>query len=186
MVWGLTFVSSSAYICVQGILSGAVCWDILEEQLFTSKVGGDEKRREMFQTIIHLDQEDSTSERFASSADHVTSQKLQFMGEAISSARFHTDSWEHGKEERHLSEARTNLLSRAWPMHRNRTSRSNKSLLYWETVEVMRRVLDVGTHISRFPTPLSPRNAIFIAAKDDLYVPRKHITDVRSAWPGQH
>lgn len=167
----------------QGILSRAVCWDILEEQLFTSKVGRDEKRRELFQTILHLDRENAHQERLYSPS-YV---KQPFLGEdALNRASFHTHSWELSKQDEHqLSETRLNLLSRAWPVHRNRTNRSRASRLYWEAVEVMRCVLDVGTHLTRFPTPLAPQNAIFIAAKDDLYVPRKHITDVRSAWPGK-
>ena len=172
------------YICTQGILSKAVCWDVLEEQLFVSKVGGDEKRRGIFQEILQLHRENSTSEKHGSPADYMTSQKSLFKGEPLSSAGFHTNSWELGKNESHSPEPQTNLLNRTWPLHRNRTSKSKKSLLHWETVEVMRCVLDVGTHLSYFPTPLSPETAIFIAAKDDLYVPRKHITDVRSTWPG--
>ena len=156
---------------------------MLEEQLFESKVGGDERRREVFQTVLHLDRDIGGEER-QQTAGYVTSNK-QPLCDNLNSASFHTDSWEHDKENRHLSEARSNLLSRAWPAHRNQTSKSKESLLYWETVEMMRCVLDVGTHLSRFPAPLSPHSAIFIAAKDDLYVPRKHITDVRSAWPGQ-
>lgn len=151
-----------------------------------SKVGGDERRREIFQEILQLHREITTSKSHGSQADYVMSQKSLFGGEVLSSASFHTNTWELGKKERHSSELQTNLLSRTWPLHRNRTSRSKQSLLHWEAVEVMRCVLDVGTHLGHFPTPLSPEMAIFIAAKNDLYVPRKNITDVRSTWPGQH
>lgn len=180
------FVCVHSGLAVQGILSRAVCWEVLEEQLFTSKVGGDEKRRELFQTILHLDRENAHEERLYSPS-YVATQKHPLLGEdALNRASFHTHSWQLDKqEERHLSETRLNFLSRAWPIHKNRTNRSSGSRLYWETVEVMRCVLDVGTHLTRFPTPLAPQNAIFIAAKDDLYVPRKHIADVRSAWPGK-
>ena len=160
-----------------------MCWDVLEEQLFASKVGRDEKRREIFQTILHLDGESGSTER-QPSAGFVASQNPLFGGESLGSASFHTGSFKLDKEDNKLSEIRSNLLSRAWPAHRNKTDRSKRSLLYWETAEIMRCVLDVGTHLSRFPSPITPQNAIFIAAKDDLYIPRKHITDVRSAWPG--
>ncbi len=159
---------------------------MLEEQLFTSKVGRDEKRRELFQTILHLDRESAHEERLYSPS-YTAAQKQPLLGEdSVNRASFHTHSRQLDKPEKHhLSETRVNFLSRAWPIHRNRTNRSSRSHLYWETVEVMRCVLDVGTHLTQFPTPLAPQNAIFIAAKDDLYVPRKHITDVRSAWPGR-
>ena len=170
---------------LQGILSRAVCWDVLEEQLFTSKVGGDEKRRELFQTILQLDRENAHEERLYSTS-YMATQKQSLLGEdSLNRASFHTHSWKLDKHEEHLSQTRLNFLSRAWPVHKNKTDRSSGSRLYWETVEVMRCVLDVGTHLTRFPTPLSPQHAIFIAAKDDLYIPRKHITDVRSAWPGE-
>ena len=165
-----------------------MCWDVLEEQLFTSKVGRDEKRRELFQTILHLDRESAHEERLYSPSYTAATQKQPLLGEdALSRASFHTHSWqlEKQQEQHRLSETRLNFLSRAWPIHRNKTNKSSRSHLYWETVEVMRCVLDVGTHLTRFPKPLVPQNAIFIAAKDDLYVPRKHITDVRSAWPGK-
>ena len=167
----------------QGILSRAVCWDVLEEQLFRGKVGGDEKWRKIFQTILTLDRENDRDEQLHT-PNYVTTQK-SLLGDVLSSASFHTDSQELCKD-KYLSEAASSdSLSNAWPVHRNKTSGSSGSRLYWETVEMMRCVLDVGTHLSRFPSPLSPQNAIFIAAKDDLYVPRKHMTDVRSVWPGE-
>ena len=170
-------------VAAQGILSRAVCWDVLEEQLFTSKVGGNEKWRELFQTILRLDRDNAHEERLYSPS-YVATQRPSLLGEdSLNRASFHTHSQQ--QERHHLSDTRLNFLSRAWPVHRNRTNKSSRSFLYWETVELMRCVLDVGTHLTRFPCPLAPENAIFIAAKDDLYVPRKHITDVRSAWPGK-
>ena len=155
-------------------------WDVLEEQLFASKVGGDEKRREIFQTILRLKRDDVVNERLNVQSSVGSSNPL-FGGDSMTSAGFHTDSWTLDKE---LSERRSSLLRRAWPTYRYRKNRSGRSL-YWETVEIMRCVLDVGTHLSWFPTPLAPDNAIFIAARDDLYIPRKHVTDVRNIWPGQ-
>ena len=53
-----------------------------------------------------------------------------------------------------------------------------------ELVETMRMVLDCWTHHQNFPLPLAPSLAHFVTAKEDAYIPRRHITDVRSLWQG--
>lgn len=53
-----------------------------------------------------------------------------------------------------------------------------------ETVEMMRMILDFATHLGMFPSPLAPHLATFVVAKDDLYIPRQSVTDVRSIWSG--
>ena len=50
---------------------------------------------------------------------------------------------------------------------------------------MMRIILDFATHLGMFPPPLAPNLATFVAAKDDLYVPRQNVTDVRSIWSGE-
>ena len=53
-----------------------------------------------------------------------------------------------------------------------------------ELVETMRMVLDSWTHHQNFPLPLAPSLAHFVTARDDAYIPRRHIPDVRSLWQG--
>ena len=53
-----------------------------------------------------------------------------------------------------------------------------------ELLEAMRMVLDLSTHHQYFPVPLDPSLAHFVAAEQDAYIPRAHITDVCSTWPG--
>ncbi len=59
-----------------------------------------------------------------------------------------------------------------------------KSEAHRETVSLMQAVLNSATHFSNFSPPVAPELALFIAAKDDLYIPRHNVTDVQSLWPG--
>lgn len=54
-----------------------------------------------------------------------------------------------------------------------------------ETVDVARSVLDFATHLRNYPTPLAPELATFVVAKEDLYVPRHCVQDIRSLWAGK-
>lgn len=53
-----------------------------------------------------------------------------------------------------------------------------------ELVETMRMVLDSWTHHQNFPLPLAPNLAHFVAAREDAYIPRRQLTDVRCLWQG--
>lgn len=59
-----------------------------------------------------------------------------------------------------------------------------RSEAHRETVSLMQAVLNAATHFNSFPQPDSPELAQFIAAKDDLYIPRHNVLDVRELWPG--
>ena len=48
----------------------------------------------------------------------------------------------------------------------------------------MQAVLNSATHFSNFSPPVAPEQALFIAAQDDLYIPRYNVSDVRQLWPG--
>ncbi len=59
-----------------------------------------------------------------------------------------------------------------------------KSEAHKETVSLMLAVLNSSTHFSNFAQPVEPELASFVAAKDDLYIPRHNVSDVRTLWPG--
>ena len=54
-----------------------------------------------------------------------------------------------------------------------------------EAVRMMQQVLDGSTHLKNFPVPSSTELAVFLAAKEDHYVPRANIADVRQLWQGE-
>ena len=55
-----------------------------------------------------------------------------------------------------------------------------------ETVQMLRWLLDYTTHLNSYPCPLSPELALFVVAKDDMYVPRNGVTNVQDLWPGMN
>ena len=55
-----------------------------------------------------------------------------------------------------------------------------------EAIDMMRFLMDDASHIRKFPVPLAPDLAIFLAAKEDSYIPRDNIADVRHFWPGEN
>lgn len=54
-----------------------------------------------------------------------------------------------------------------------------------ETVQMMQYVLDYSTHFNNYPRPVAPELATFLTAKEDLYIPRDNVADVRDLWPGK-
>lgn len=131
---------------IKGLLSNAVCWDVLEEQLFYSRIGRDERRRELFQYI---------TERHHSEEHFKIISGEQCSGEI-------------------------NNLTKV-----SNRKRRRKYTPQQETVSTLRTILDAATHLATYPPPLVPQLAVFVAAKDDVYVPRQNVTDVRSVWPGE-
>ena len=75
----------------------------------------------------------------------------------------------------------TNLKTR---IRNNQTNRKETFQPKGETVQMLSWMLDYTTHLHSYPCPISPELASFVVAKDDLYVPRRGVTDVRDLWPG--
>ena len=142
----------------QGMLAQAVSWDVLEEQLFRSKIGYDKDRWKVFCEMLELHKEKKLSNKNVPSM-------------------FDSESFHHGH-----SEVVEDTLSKN--RQKLRKKRKEKSL-HEDTVSMLQAVLDTATHLSTFSRPLAPELAVFLAAKEDLYIPRQNITDVRSSWPGR-
>lgn len=143
------------------MLSDAVCWDTLEEQLFYSKIGHDEQRRELFKSVVEKHSQEATTREHLYTGTNTHSD-----GRGVKSA---TPSEKDGGK----------VHKRAISKHKWKQFKSHP-----ETVATMNSILDFATHLSNFPTPLAPDLAVFLAAKNDCYVPRQNVTDVRSIWPG--
>ncbi len=85
------------------------------------------------------------------------------------------------KEEGHTLPDTTNLKTK---IRNNQTNRRETFQPKGETVQMLGWMLDYTTHLHSYPCPISPELASFVVAKDDLYVPRRGVTDVRDLWPG--
>ena len=67
---------------------------------------------------------------------------------------------------------------------RNSKKAREGSQVHWDTVDALRAVLDLSTHLHNYPIPLDTSLARFVVARDDLYIPRQHVTPVQDTWPG--
>ena len=66
-----------------------------------------------------------------------------------------------------------------------REEKETLSVTREESIALMRCLMDDFSHLRKFPTPLAPELALFLAAKEDMYIPRENIADVRHLWPGK-
>ena len=146
------------------MLSNVVCWDVLEEQLFYSKIGHDERRRELLKEKHIWEVTRATGEESHSSAP----------SDGMMNPQFSTQLEQDRKKFRIGSKKAVS------------THRQKQSKLRSETVAMLKSILDFSTHLSNFPVPLAPELAVFLAAKGDCYVPRQNVTDVRTIWPGSY
>ena len=126
----------------QGALSEAVCWDILQEQLFHSRIGLNERMRDIFNIIV---------QRYCTTSSSVANNSVR-------------------------------LLSRG-NVTKDRPKTASKGRPTAETVGIMRYMLDYATHLHNYPVPSQPNLAVFVSAKNDLYINRCG-GDVRQLWPG--
>ena len=53
-----------------------------------------------------------------------------------------------------------------------------------ETLSLMQAVLNSATHLNNYPQPAAPELALFVAAHNDMYIPRHNVTHVQTIWPG--
>ena len=133
---------------------------MLEEQLFYSKIGYDEERKNIFERVREYHHKQDQSSQVVGDQNAAKSAAITYLSGDNSNT-----SW----------------FKLILPGSREKS----KGSLYPEAVHFMRTVLDVATHLSHFPVPFSPQLATFLEAQDDLYVPRQSVTDVRSIWPGE-
>lgn len=197
-------------------------WDVLEQQLFLSRLGGDERRRDVFQRMLRRGHEEArqwreggdrwradvclSNLRAAGANGHVQSQRPSSKeelgsdlsdeeGSAVSVAVCAADSsCCEDLQERHASGGqlqgqRSHQPPVLWPAGGQWQARrghraARKFSPSPETLVAMRQVLDLATHLCYYPAPIDTGSAIFVAAKDDLYIPRQSVTDVRHLWPG--
>ena len=168
------------------MLSGTVCWNVLEEQLAHSRSSSSRIRRNIFDFAVA--QQEVLREKNHSCSRNKTTREVWREGGGVASgvvdhmwmSSSHGDSTRVGEEE-------TKSAVEAVGCHHSwiNTKRSREgSQLHWDTVRTLGAVLDLSTHLHNYPTPLAPPLARFVVAKQDLYIPRDRITSVQHTWPG--
>ena len=130
----------------QGTLSSSVCWDVLEQQLFYSKLGHDVSRRKLFEEVSQRYREIDPS-----SLDIRTMDKSLLM-----STQHRAKDSKRRRNEEGGSPQRTGQEEQSSPPRP-------------ETVRMLRWVLDNATHFNNYPVPLCPELVLFLAADGDTH-----------------
>ena len=139
----------------------SVCWDVLEEQLFYSKLGHDVSRRKLFEEV---------SQRYREVDPSFLDIRTMDKPSLMNTQHRPSDSGQQRNEGK-------GLLQRIGKVQKSSPPRP-------ETVSMLRWVLDNATHLNNYPVPHCPELVLFLAARGDMYVPRENITDVTVLWPG--
>ena len=182
------------------MLSGAVCWDVLEEQLMHSRTSSDKIRKKIFDFAIERQaslngtsgphnntpspqQQDQLRRQLLpdSSSSKKRTVLMATTGTTTSSS---SCSSEKTQERVFSADHMANLKDCYHSWVSTKKSREG-SHLHWETVSTLKAVLDLSTHLYNYPTPLASNLAQFVVAKDDLYIPRQNIASVQEIWPGR-
>lgn len=157
------------------MLSGAVSWDVLEEQLANTRTSGDKIRQKIFD-FAH-DVLGSWQRAVAEAQQPKDRVWISSTSASCSSAGQDSMLGGGGGVESALRDTH-----RSWVVNTKR-SRESKPW-HWETVSTLRAVLDMSTHLCNYPLPLDTALARFVVARQDLYIPRDSIASVLTAWPG--
>ena len=144
------------------MLSSAVCWETLERQLTSD---GDGSLVRLFRDVVckHIEvtrQETTTIAQQSAALDQVCNIPAASVGCSV-------------------------VASQTGLPHAASTPVPPQPAPTANTLLTMEAILDYSTHLRYFPVPLAPSLATFLVAKDDLYIPRDNVTDVRALWPGE-
>lgn len=184
------------------MLSGAVDWNALEEQLVNSRTSSDKIREKVFDFAISQrevlrekqHQVGGVELRGGVESHSVVGYQTWMTSSGVGSqdithqdriARMHHQDSTH-QQDRGVRTRRDISNMRDWFQSWLNTKRSHeRSQLHWDTVSTLGAVLDLSTHLHNYPTPIAPELARFVAAKQDRYIPRDRIINVQQAWPGK-
>lgn len=174
-----TWLHATLVLIIQGMLSGALCWDVLEEQLLHARTSSNRIKTKIFDFAVEhhalLKQKKFTSTK-STGKNEETSTSLNY------------SAWV----------APVSVLTTASPSDQDAclqppcyhswlsTKRSRESTaIHNETVSTLEAVLDLSTHLQNYPVPCDTSLAKFVVAEQDLYIPRQHIATMPATWPGK-
>ncbi|XP_026681445.1 protein ABHD18 [Diaphorina citri] len=169
--------STASGVFTEGVLSGAVPWDLLEDQYNREHTFRDEIEKMM--TIIDGEAY-KAGEHFA----RTYPSSLLNMGAMSSSNNTSTHL-----EDVMTSQERDNLLTKIQIKLGHLTDRSAISkpaldVKVRQGFHFMRGIMNQCTHLANFSTPIDTSLIIAVCARDDGYVPQEGVMDLRDIWPG--
>ncbi len=169
------------------MLSGALSWNVLEEQLLNARTSSDTSRKKIFDFAMEqrallrtsTQQCSDAGEMVAFSSMDPSRRPLPGSMYQLATSPLDSDIPHRAAPQYTLSEMSSH---HSWLS----TKRGRESALHKETVATLGAVLDLSTHLHNYPLPRNPSLARFVAAADDLYIPRENIASMEDTWPGSH
>uniref|UniRef100_A0A8D8ZUF8 Protein ABHD18 n=2 Tax=Cacopsylla melanoneura TaxID=428564 RepID=A0A8D8ZUF8_9HEMI len=176
--------STASGVFTEGVLSGAIPWDLLEDQYRREHTFKDEIEKMM--TLIDGDAY-RAGEHFA----RTYPSSLISMGENISPPSTPTPTTPATPSpnvDLMTSQERHNLLA---SIHNKlglltewTSGNTDLNVKTREGFHFMRGIMNQCTHLANFDTPVDTSLIISVCAKDDGYVPQEGVMDLRDIWPG--
>ncbi|XP_064481317.1 protein ABHD18-like isoform X2 [Ornithodoros turicata] len=154
--------TTASCVFTQGVMSGAIPWDLLQSQYFSDHVF-----REEIEQIIH-----SPERNAAFSAGQHFARNYP-----ASMENYKKLSSEIESESPQLQEVRRNsiLASLEFP---------SRQVQQMEALNFMRGIMDECTHLENFARPIDTSLAVCVAAIRDAYVLREGLKSLLEIWPG--
>lgn len=176
----LSWTTASA-VFTRGVMSSAINWDLLEDQYFS-----DECYRKEIKQMVKIVENDACyaagqhfAKNFPESLDHVN--RLAFSGTNSDKTKSGSIKLVDYLGWRSKETARSNDESTSASSKKDsRTDPDNKL----QALQFMCGMMDECTHLSNFSVPVDTELIISVTAKDDAYVPRDGLIDIRDVWPG--
>ncbi|GAB6026011.1 hypothetical protein CHUAL_011974 [Chamberlinius hualienensis] len=182
--------TTASCVFTQGVMSGAIPWNLLEDQYFSNCVFRDELKGMM--STLREDEAFKAGKTFIQNYNNMQNTFAQLnnptmaeearQGQAIlnmvqASVTLENDLLQSNFNSTDVSSnpERKSALAALWP----RSKESHKA-----AIQFMRGIMDEFTHLSAFSCPVDPGLIIIVVAKSDGYVLREGITDLRDIWPG--
>ncbi len=180
--------TSASLTFTEGVLSGAINWPMLENQLRSTRAYRRDilamcrSERNAFQDGVDLAQILNTRiER-----EVVVDIDKKSKGE--DSVRGKNSNWHWATEKlSSVYSSLDNILSAIRPLASRETKRelsADDEDLKQEAFHFMRGIMDECTHLKNFALPLDPTLCLALAAEMDAYQPREGVRPITEVWPG--
>lgn len=155
--------TTASCVFTQGVMSGAIPWELLQSQYFSDHVF-----REEIEQMIHSPEKNAAFTAGQHFARNYPASMEQYKEISAEMQR-------HGPPT--LAEVRQNYGLTSLDFSSRHTQQT-------EALNFMRGIMDECTHLENFARPMDPSLAVCVAATKDAYVLREGLTSLLDIWPG--
>ncbi|XP_067929143.1 protein ABHD18-like isoform X1 [Watersipora subatra] len=179
--------STASMVWTQGVLTGAVSWEKLQQQYFEDPELYESQLRplinspEQHRYRQHVELMKELDPVCSESLDETSRVKIDSQGTATSQPFYSSmmQSIRSRLNDNSLAENRERLKK----LQIHSPNLPNKPIQA-EVIDFMRGVMDQCTHLSHFEGPVDPSLTIVVTATQDAYMPRDRVISLSELWPG--